>query len=114
MLYHGGLTFDLKTPGGHLKIPNRITARRIAVAILKHYNITATNLKDAINHLKNTGDISLVLQLYQHLMCKQDVEVSDFDKAEEQHAMGLNFVLVSGGLLTIELKYNVKVRNKNP
>jgi hypothetical protein len=56
MLCYGGLTFDQKDPAHYLKIPNLITAERIAEVVLEKYELRET-LDSALECLKIDGDM---------------------------------------------------------
>ena len=43
MVYVGALTFDPKDPKTHLKIPNKVAAKRIAEAVLERYKFVKTS-----------------------------------------------------------------------
>ena len=56
MIYFGSLTFDLKKPATHLRVPNKVAIRRIAIAILERYNLREC-FNFALQKLVGDGEI---------------------------------------------------------
>ena len=72
LVYLGGLTFDQEQPATHLRIPNKVAARRIAAAVLETYNLHESFLA-ALQRLVDDGEIEQTLSCYRDLMVQQDV-----------------------------------------
>ena len=93
MLYFGGLTFSAENPKQYLKIPNAVSARRIAEAVLHKYGLLKS-LNSALRFLEDDGDIGRVLSCYRDLMVMRDVAPNDLNKSEEIHRDSFYFTLL--------------------
>jgi hypothetical protein len=82
MVYFGSLTFDQKNPAIHLKIPNKVAAKRIAEVILERYKLPQS-LKVALQTLFQDGDVEQVLSCYRDLMTERDVTPDDLIITDE-------------------------------
>jgi hypothetical protein len=82
MVYVGALTFDPKDPETHLKIPNKVAARRIASMVLERYQLSKS-LVVALQTLVRDGDIERMLSCYRDLMTQRDVTIYDLNEQDE-------------------------------
>ncbi|KIX08774.1 uncharacterized protein Z518_03431 [Rhinocladiella mackenziei CBS 650.93] len=111
LVYFGGLTFHPKKPTTQLKIPNRVAADRIALAILKKYNLH-NSLEEALLYLVKYGELEPTLSCYRELMVQRDITAEDLTKkSEEHHRDSVYFCLLGSRFAS---RPEVKVTKVNP
>src|SRR5436305_15249162 len=99
MVYFGGLTFDREKPSTLLKIPNRVAANRIALAILEKYKLR-NSLSEALRHLMSSGDLERTLGCYLELIMQRDVTTNDLIQRDESaHRDSFYFCLLQNYFL---------------
>jgi hypothetical protein len=84
LVYLGCLTFHPEKPTMHLKIPNRVVADRIALAVLEKYGLM-NSFRIALRRLLDDGDIAGTLGCYRDLMMQRDITVRDLTRKSEIH-----------------------------
>ncbi|KIX01367.1 uncharacterized protein Z518_09092 [Rhinocladiella mackenziei CBS 650.93] len=84
LVYFGGLTFHPENPTTQLKIPNRVAADRIALAILEKYDLR-NSLEEALLHLVEHGELEPTLGCYRELMMQRNITADDLTKKTEEH-----------------------------
>ncbi|KAL1919970.1 uncharacterized protein VTP21DRAFT_1116 [Calcarisporiella thermophila] len=99
MRYIGGLTYDSQRPEKYLRIPNNITLKQFALAILDRYQLRVTDIESALQSIASSGNILHLMSCYQRLMSSRDVGYDDFKKNEEQHRDSLYFSVFKNPLL---------------
>ena len=70
-------------PTTHLKIPNRVAADRIALAVLEKYDLR-NSLSEALRHLVAYGELERTLGCYRELMMQRDITIKDLTQTREQ------------------------------
>jgi hypothetical protein len=108
MVYFGALTFHPEDPVNHLKIPNRVTASRVAYAVLERYKL-CKSLVVVLQKLAQDGDIEQVLSYYRDLMTQRDVTKDDLTNVDERkHRDSLYFSLLQNHHLLPRAEFEVK------
>jgi len=107
MIYFGGLTFDSKKPATHLRVPNKVAIRRIAIAVLEKYNLREC-FNFALQKLVGDGEIERVLSCYRHLMMQRDVTTNDLiNQSEADHRDSFYFCLRLNHHLSPRVEFQV-------
>jgi hypothetical protein len=107
MIYFGALTFDPRDPANHLKIPNKVAARRIAHVVLERYKLSES-LVVALQRLAQDGDIERVLSCYRDLMTQRDVNIDDLTRIDEgKHRDSFYFSLLRNHQLLPHAEFKV-------
>ena len=81
IVYFGGLTFQADKPTSHLKITNRVAAKRIAHAVLEKYHLRSS-WKEALRRLIDR-EVEGTLRVYRGWMVQRDVSGHDLSKKDE-------------------------------
>ena len=99
MLYAGGLTFSNRMPDKQLQIPNLVANQRFREAILSRHKLREVDIKDALQKIALSGDISTLLGCYQRMMSQRDVGDGDLkNKSEENHRDSFYYTLLNPSL----------------
>jgi hypothetical protein len=69
-------------PTTHLKIPNSVTADRIALAVLEKYDLR-NSFEEALRHLIDDGELERTLGCYRAMMMQRDITVKDLTRTRE-------------------------------
>ncbi|RVD90412.1 uncharacterized protein DFL_001378 [Arthrobotrys flagrans] len=111
MIYFGGFTFHPKNPAKYLKIPNLVSASRIASVVIEKYNLSMF-IDPACDTLYKNGDIEPTFNFYRGLMIERETSVNDLTKTtEENHRDSFYSCLLRNKLLfpRLEFKHNKKI-----
>ncbi|KIX03496.1 uncharacterized protein Z518_07049 [Rhinocladiella mackenziei CBS 650.93] len=107
IIYFGGLRFHPEKPTTHLKIPNRVAADRIALAVLQKYGL-CNSLSEALRHLVDYGELEQTLGCYRELMMQRDITTQDLTKTHEAaHRDSFYFSLLRNHLLAPHEEFKV-------
>ncbi|KIX05369.1 uncharacterized protein Z518_06241 [Rhinocladiella mackenziei CBS 650.93] len=111
-IYFGGLTFHPEKPTTHLKIPNRVAADRIALAVLRKYGL-CNSLSEALRYLVDYGELEQTLGCYRELMMQRDVTTQDLTQTNEAaHRDSFYFSLLQNHFLAPRAEFKVIKPNK--
>ncbi|KIX09037.1 uncharacterized protein Z518_00115 [Rhinocladiella mackenziei CBS 650.93] len=111
-IYFGGLTFHPEKPTTHLKIPNRVAADRIALAVLRKYGL-CNSLSEALRYLVDYGELEQTLGCYRELMMQRDVTTQDLTQTHEAaHRDSFYFSLLQNHFLAPRAEFKVIKPNK--
>ncbi|RPB19292.1 DUF1703-domain-containing protein [Terfezia boudieri ATCC MYA-4762] len=107
IIYFGGLTFHPEKPTTHLKIPNRVAANRIALAVLHKYDLR-NSLTEALQRLVNYGELDRTLGCYRELMMQRDITTDDLtQRSEANHRDSFYFCLLRNHSLVPRAEFKV-------
>ncbi|KAF8532892.1 hypothetical protein BDD12DRAFT_949896 [Trichophaea hybrida] len=110
LLYNGALTFDGKNPRKLVKIPNKVTAKRIATAVLGRFGLNAKDIDKALETLSQTGAIEPILMLYHKMMSKRNVGDGGFKESGEHHVNAVNFSIFKSILVQLAPEFKIKMK----
>ncbi|KIX03383.1 uncharacterized protein Z518_06935 [Rhinocladiella mackenziei CBS 650.93] len=111
-IYFGGLTFHPEKPTTHLKIPNRVAADRIALAVLRKYGL-CNSLSEALRYPVDYGELEQTLGCYRELMMQRDVTTQDLTQTHEAaHRDSFYFSLLQNHFLAPRAEFKVIKPNK--
>ncbi|RUP48769.1 hypothetical protein BC936DRAFT_144021 [Jimgerdemannia flammicorona] len=114
MRYVGGLTYADEMPKKQLQVPNVVTIKRFANAVLNRYKLEVNAIGDALRAVVSTGDVSNLWGHYRKLMVQRDVGDNDLkNKTEENHRDSFHCVLLQNPLLRSKVELEVRKSPKS-